>query len=354
MARVRRAAADAVADAVASLKPATLSLGSALTEDAGGDMVHYVSDTRDPVVIDDRLHLIQLDGTDGKPIVTVVNWAGHPDSLGSRGRYVSSDFVHYFRESVEAGTGSMVVFVNGAEGGQIGPGLVTPYLPDGSTLAHEQSYRFIEAWGETIAKRALAAFDQRQVVQSPQLQFRHTTFAVHIDNTAYHVAFLAGLLHKQVFGYDPQKPLIDDNAPLTRTEAAYVQLGPAAIVTCPGELLPELFLGGYDGSHAGKYLANNPGTVAPPDPTKAPKPPYLFDEMDGAPEHRMVFGLTLDMLGYVIPRYDFYLDPDAPYLVEPPGDQHYEETNSIGPRAEAEIVGTMRQLVESAHPPLNQ
>lgn len=33
-----------------------------------------------------------------------------------------------------------------------------------------------------------------------------------------------------------------------------------------------------------------------------------------------------------------------PYLDEAMGD-HYEETNSVGPLAEPEIVGTMRQLI---------
>jgi hypothetical protein len=66
--------------------------------------------------------------------------------------------------------------------------------------------------------------------------------------------------------------------------------------------------------------------------------------MAGPAEHRMIFGLTLDFLGYIVPRYNFVLDDLSPYIARAPGD-HYEETNSIGPRAEPEIVGTMRQLV---------
>ena len=69
-----------------------------------------------------------------------------------------------------------------------------------------------------------------------------------------------------------------------------------------------------------------------------------------APEHCMVYGATLDFLGYIVPRYNFVLSELAPYFAEAEGD-HYEETNSIGPRAEPEIVGTMRQLVMSARPP---
>jgi len=347
-ARVRGAVVDAIGEAVHGARPAKMAIAMARTDDAG-DMRHYVSDTRDPVVIDDAMHLMQFDGEDGTPIVTVVNWAGHPDSLGSGNHYISSDWVNYFRDAVEAGTGSLCVFVNGAEGGQIGPGRVTPIAPDGTVVPNQQSFRFIDAWGNELARVALKAFDARVPVDQPKLAFRRTEFAVHVENVAFQLAFKLGILHKTVFGYDPtMRTDVPTNAPLTRTEVAYLTLGPAAIVTCPGELLPELFIGGYDGSDAGMWTPNNPDTVAPPDVTKAPKPPFLFDQMGGDPSHRMVFGLTLDMLGYIIPRYNFYLDPDAPYVVEPPGDQHYEETRSISPRADAEIVGTMRQLAQSA------
>ena len=158
------------------------------------------------------------------------------------------------------------------------------------------------------------------------------------------------------------------NVPLIDSEMIYLTLGPAAIATMPGELLPELFIGGYDGSlrgtwepfiHTGPiYDGCDPSRIkkdqgdypAPPDVSMAPKGPYLIDLMDGERDHRMIFGLTMDMLGYIVPRYNFYLDPVLPYLKEPNGDSHYEETNSLGPRAEAEMVGTMRQLVLSAKP----
>ena len=173
-------------------------------------------------------------------------------------------------------------------------------------------------------------------------------FNAHVENSRYHTAFFLKILNREVFGYDKGKPLLRteefDNAPLVRSEAAYLTLGPASISTAPGELLPELFLGGYDGSRAGTYQFIDTKQPNSPDPSKAPKAPYLIDMMKGPVEHRMIFGLTLDFLGYIVPRYNFVLDDLAPYVGEAKGD-HYEETNSIGPRAEPEIVGMMRQLV---------
>ena len=49
-------------------------------------------------------------------------------------------------------------------------------------MAGERSYRFIDAWGNSIAKLAEKAFDARRPVDSPSLSFRHTTFPVHIEN----------------------------------------------------------------------------------------------------------------------------------------------------------------------------
>ncbi|MSP59495.1 MAG: hypothetical protein EXR72_03975 [Myxococcales bacterium] len=368
MAEVRQKVADAVGDAVKSARPAKMSIASLATEEAGHDMRRIIDDTRDPVIIDNVMHLLQFDSADdGKPIVTVLNWTAHPDSNSRGNHLISSEFPHDLRLDVEKHAGSPVVYVSGALGGQIGPGRLRPVAADGKEVpCDERSFRFIEAWAHDIARYANRAFDARVPVAAPKLSFAAAHLEVHIENVGYHTAFALHLIPREFHGFDPKRPLIrdenGDNSPLVDTEIAYLRIGPAAIATAPGELLPELFIGGYDGSRAGKWepfvhtgpvvewcdpgKSRNEGDyLGPPDVSLAPKPPYLFDEMGGDPAHRMVFGLTLDMLGYIVPQYNWYLDPVAPYLQEPPGDSHYEETNSIGPRAAPEIVGSQRQLV---------
>jgi hypothetical protein len=110
--------------------------------------------------------------------------------------------------------------------------------------------------------------------------------------------------------------------------------------------LPELFIGGYGGDHAGAYPFIDLTKPNFPDVSRAPKPPYLIDLMSGERPHRMTFGLTMDFLGYIVPRYNWLLDEKSPYFSEAKGD-HYEETNSVGPLAEPQIVGTMRQLIQA-------
>ena len=97
-----------------------------------------------------------------------------------------------------------------------------------------------------------------------------------------------------------------------------------------GELLPELAIGGYDGSRInapGVPLIED-GNVNPPDVSKAPEGPYIKERMQST--YPWLIGLANDELGYIIPPYNFELADTMPWVNEAPGD-HYEETNSLGP-----------------------
>ncbi|MBR2987635.1 MAG: trigger factor, partial [Clostridia bacterium] len=51
-------------------------------------------------------------------------------------------------------------------------------------------------------------------------------------------------------------------------------------------------------------------------------------------DEMIVIGLCNDELGYIVPPSDFLLSPDAPYIeriTDGIGEDHYEETNSVGP-----------------------
>jgi hypothetical protein len=179
-----------------------------------------------------------------------------------------------------------------------------------------------------------------------RLSFRDTVFKVQVHNRKFQLAAQLKTFRRAFCCYDQDRPVGEDNVPWIETQVAYLRLGPAAILTNPGELFPELFIGGYKGEYAGTYKFLDPMQMNAPDLSKAPQPPYLIDQMEGERAHRMIWGLTGDFVGYIMPRYTFLLDPMSPYLKDAPGD-HYEETNSLGPLAEPQIVGTMRQLLLS-------
>ena len=350
---VRQGIAQAVTKAITTLVPTRVSLGSiAVEEGPNHDMRRYVSDTRDPVVIDNTLHTIQfldLSNTPPRPVATIVNWAHHPESVGSENHSITSDFVYFLRDELEKKGAGPVIYVSGALGGQIGPGRVEP-VDDMGQVVKQEGFKKAELIGRSVAKFALNAIadPNARVVEGKdaKLRFRTAGVAAQIANLVYHFAQMLGIYKRTTCCYDTSRPIGDDNLPSVETRVAYLQLGPASIITNPGELLPELFLGGYSGDHAGTYQFIDMMQPNYPDVSKAPKPPYLIDLMDGERAHRMTFGLTMDFLGYIVPRYNWVLDADKPYFEEAKGD-HYEETNSIGPLAEPQIVGTMRQLIQA-------
>ncbi|HNN96604.1 MAG TPA: neutral/alkaline non-lysosomal ceramidase N-terminal domain-containing protein [Pseudomonadota bacterium] len=351
----RAGMADAVLKALSALRPARLSVSSIAVEDgAKHDMSRYVSDARDPVVIDNTLHTLRFiekgDAVPPKPIVTVVNWAHHPESVGSSNHEITSDFVHFLRDEMEGKGVGPVLYVSGALGGQIGPGRVVP-IDDMGNPVPKHSFKKAELIGRSVAGFALTAIADPAAKslegKDAKLRFRSAKYAAQIANTVYHFANMLGIYKRTTCCYDMSRPIDDSNLPSAETRVAYLSFGPLSIITNPGELLPELFLGGYDGSRAGTYTFIDLKKKNPPDVSRAPKPPYLVDIMEGERAHRMTFGLTMDFLGYIVPRYNWVLDENRPYFDEAEGD-HYEETNSIGPLAEPQIVGTMRQLILSA------
>ena len=104
--QMRHHIASAVKQAMAGLKPARVTMSSIAVQDADRDMKRYVSDVRDPVVIENTLHTLQFtdisDEKNPKVLTTLVNWAHHPESEGSRNHLISSDWVHYLRRELYA------------------------------------------------------------------------------------------------------------------------------------------------------------------------------------------------------------------------------------------------------------
>ena len=92
------------------------------------------------------------------------------------------------------------------------------------------------------------------------------------------------------------------------TTCAYVDLGPAQIITIPGELLPRL---GFE------LKAALPGPV------------------------RVLAGIAEDELGYILPDDEFiapadYLDPGA----------QYEESMALGPNTGSLVMAAAKELVK--------
>ncbi|MEM9067647.1 MAG: hypothetical protein AAGE52_04050 [Myxococcota bacterium] len=345
LARIHQAAADAVRDAVADLRPAHIQYATFDFRDQPGGTLRYVSDARHPRIIDDRARIFRVtDASDERTIATWVNLAAHAEYWGDENTLLSSDFPHFLREGVESGVvgpdgervegvGGMAAFCEGAIGAQIGPGEIRPETWDGEELP-DHSQRTMEVVGEQMAYfvlQALADGGGSVTDETAELSFRNRRFFVDVQNGGFHVAILNNLFFRESFNWNPDLLLMPGvNEPDVRTEVAVLTIGRLRIVWVPGEIDPALFVGGYDGSFTpeGARLLDE-GVDNSPDLSLAPEGPYLREVAQGDAEYVGIVSLGNDQVGYLIPDFDFVLDPRNPYIDQAAG-EHYEETVAVG------------------------
>src|SRR6202023_2499081 len=89
--------AEAAAEAVANLRPATLRLAKKHPP----ELDSFIADNRPPDVHDAEAIALEAVGADGKPIATLVNWANHPETLGSKNTQITSDYPGFLRKRLE-------------------------------------------------------------------------------------------------------------------------------------------------------------------------------------------------------------------------------------------------------------
>jgi hypothetical protein len=327
----------------ASLKPARLSAAETQLDPRG-----LCDDLRDPKIIDPYLRVLQVRGEDDRPLATVVNWSCHPEVLSRENMLLTADYPGPLCDEIERRTGGACVFLSGAVGG-----LMTPDI---------KADNFYEAYrvGQTVAQAALKALERAAPAGlAPALTVKFEKPLLPIENSRY-LLFLRAL----TFGHDlldssgnklagwksywlPIRHALfglgDERRPWIRTEVSVIGLGPFQLLGIPGEIFPELVYGGYDGKLRAGHDLITPGNPGPPDLASAPPGPYLRDKMRGPV--RFVVGLANDEVGYIVPAYDFKARPNLAMHPRMPG-HHYEETNSIGPRATQILLESATRLLK--------
>lgn len=346
--------ATTIGEAAAAAVPVTMVLGGVASSsyDAAKGTANVGGDTRDPYVIIDDVGAARFVNADGDTVATLVNWACHPETRADENTWLSSDYVHALRRTVEEGShwnarqkpgvGGVAIYLNGALGGMMTALHLEVTDPDGNTW-RDHSFEKADAQGILVGEMALDALAAGAVVPSPKLSFQARELHVPVDNQAFQTMFLAEIFERELYDWDDTQNISSTNIPSVRTEVDRVDLGPLQLVTLPGEVLPELFVGGYDGSeiHSPGVSIVSAGNENPPDLTLAPPGPYWRDAMTG--ERRWLVSLANDEVGYVIPTYNFEVSADLPWFDEAPGD-HYEETNSLGPQMAPLLDAKVQEL----------
>lgn len=338
-AEVHEAAVDALAEAIDGLTDVTMRYGSASADDYWDNGVgNLIRDSRDPVIVDPRVGAVHLAGADG-PVVTLVHWANHPETVGSSNALLTSGFVHATRQVVEGGSedlwstdpgrlgvGGVTVYLNGTVGGMMTSLGANVVDPDGVTHTNDDRWTKGDVIGALVGEMALDALADGQEVAEADLAIGAQRLRLPVDNIGFQAMFnLGNFAHRTAYNFDDG----DMEDAEVATEMDILQLGPLRMVTWPGEVHPELVLGGKNGEFtpAGSDIMD-PDNPNPPDLSTMPDGPYLLEQTGG--ELSWILGLGNDEIGYIIPTWQFELAEGAPYLAEAPGD-HYEETNSLGP-----------------------
>ncbi|MDX2086914.1 MAG: hypothetical protein SFX73_03640 [Kofleriaceae bacterium] len=370
--RLYEQAAAAVKDAVTTAQPAQMVIASTkLINDPADPMSRtddFNKDVRDPVIFDPTLTIARFVkvGAPNETIGTLVNWADHPEVANfdeTQPARITAHYPHYLRDKIEQGVmpaetkyttialeglGGITVFVQGALGGQIGSIRGTHPPGPGGVPITEQSEEMEQALGTNAAALALKALlDAGESVSELPLSLKSAQFHARIENTFLHVAFLIGLVADEpTYGYDPDEAIDVGNYPWLRLRATYVQIGPLGLVSVPGELHPELWVGGYDGSWSWGWPLYDDTKPNLPKFAEAPAPPYMRDLVLAHPGVRypIVNGVAESYIGYIVPAYNYVLDAQNPYIVEAEGD-HYEEVYSLSPVVEQQAIHPILELL---------
>jgi hypothetical protein len=281
--------AEAINEAIDKLQPAELRTGSG--EAKGKIAYNYYA----PDLYDRRAAVLQVRATNGEPIGTLVNYAIHPEVLGSSQGILSPDLVGPLYDRIEKTAGGVALFMNGAQGGMVTADNRDLNQPRDALRAYwkdSRTWQECERIGGLLAGESLrivdsAPWQRSPVVKNDSIEIR---FPVESDEMW------------QVVQLSPLKyPHGADRTITTRVNL--VKLGNAQILTIPGEALPNI---GF----------------------------YMKRQMRG--EHNFLFGLTNDAFGYILTKVDFNSFPAYKYVSRV---SLGEMTGEIYMRKAVELIG---------------
>jgi hypothetical protein len=243
--------AEAIHEAATTLRPARIRI---TTGEAKGKIAYnYYA----PQLYDPRCNVIQCVGEDGKPFVTLVNYATHPEVLGNSQGIVSPDLCGPLYDRIAAQGGGTAIFVNSAQGGMVTADNRDP-----------KGGRDIRTWDECLRIGRLLADEALRIVADAPLQENPPLFC-----TATTVTFpVDSPLMRSIMKAAPSPGQAAQKEGEVNTQVNLINLGNAQIVTIPGEALPNI---GF----------------------------YLKRKMHG--QYNLLFGLTNDAFGYILTKVDW-------------------------------------------------
>ena len=245
--------ADAVNEAIKNLAPASLKIA---VGEAKGKIAYnyYAGELYDP-----RCGVIQAIATTGnnkdKPIATLVNYAIHPEVIGSERGILSPDLCGPLYDRIEGKVGGIALFMNGAQGGMV--------TADNRLENGKEANDWTECIriGNLLADEALRIIATAEEQKDPVLYCTSKSIEFPVES-----AMMNYIIQNSPLKHASAKP------GSVSAQINLLNIGTAQVLTIPGEALPNI----------GYYVKRNMHT----------KYPFLF-------------GLTNDAYGYMLTKVDF-------------------------------------------------
>jgi hypothetical protein len=189
------------------------------------------------------------------------------------------------------------------------------------------SHSKARAYGYSLANSVIEAFQAGDFKASPKpsLTVHSLEIELGIENFMLSLGTLLGMIDT-----DPKFSLMP---PFIRylSEVAFIQLGDASITGVPGELYPEIAVGGIENPKGADYIIT---------PQEVPPLRSRFPD-----KLNLMVNLANDSIGYIIPKSEW--DEDAPWIYGE-NEETYGEEVSLGPDTAPMIHENIIYLIEQS------
>ena len=320
--------------AIDNLEPAEMSLALIPT-----NPLTPIKDKRKPIVIDDDIRAILFNRPDGSIIGSLINFGIHVELTWDKNLELTADVAGYLRRGisegiyyddllVRAGLGGTTLWLTGNIGGLMTSGPTDPiYDPVLKKMLTKPSHSKARAYGYSLASSIIEAYHSGDFEQSPKpsITVDTTEIELGIENFMLSLGTLLGVIDADL-KFSLMQPFIR-----YLSEVAFIQLGDATITGIPGELYPEIAVGGIENPMGADYV------MAPQEV------PHLRSQFPD--KLNLMVNLANDSIGYIIPKSEW--DEDAPWIYGE-NEETYGEIVSLGPNTAPIIHENLVKLIEES------
>ncbi len=275
--------AEAINEAYKNIQPAYLKVA---VGEAKGKIAY---NAYAPKLYDPRCGVMQfLSAEDNKTISNLINYASHPEVIGSDRGICTPDFVGPLYDKIESQVGGVTLFMNGAQGGMV--------TADNRRENGKEANDWNECIriGELLADESLRIISDAEIQKDPNLFVTNKEFDIQIESD-----LMKHILKHAILDYK-----LNENNSVT-THMNLINIGGAQVITIPGEALPNI----------GFYIKRHMTT-----------------------DKAFLFGLTNDAYGYIITKEDFKSFERYNYI----------SRTSLGEKTADIVIGNALELIEES------